>query len=858
MAELLVGRDEELQVALVALDELPAAVVFEGEPGIGKTILWQAALAELAARGSRVLSARPAETESSLSYVGLVDVLDPVLDEVLPALPSPQRRALEIALQRADAEGGPPEQSAIAFAVLSALRATSQSGPVVVAIDDLQWLDRPSAFALAFAASRLREEPVGLLFTLRREGVQPLLEIERRLGERLQRVAVGPLSLGALHHLVQIRLAVAFSRPTLQRVHATSGGNPFFALELARAVHERGGEVSAGQPLPVPNDLSELLRARIAALPPDAAEVLLAAASLSSPIISAIAAVVGSNAREGLEAAAAAEVIELDGEEVRFAHPLLASAVYFGADARRRRAIHAQLAASVNDAEERARHLALSVTAPDTAVAEALDQAAEAARRRGAAQVAADLTERALELTPSDETVSSLERELRAGALRFEAGETARARTLFAAAAEHAPAGPKRASALSRLARVYLFEGDRRSSVDLCRRALAEVGDDLEIRSELEEGLAVSYYFMRENLVAAAAHARSAVEAAREFGGERALAEACAAKGLVEGLLGRPSAADAFDEALKFEPATADLRVMRRPSYSHAVYLFWTEDLPGARARFETLYRAALDRGDESSLPLTLAHLSEIDCLLGLWEKAARWADEGVDVATQTAQGAHRSYALAARALVNAYRGNEELVRVDAGEALALAQHPAEYGGAAACAALGLLELSRDDARAAYTALAPLVEKCEAEGIVESGALRFVPDEVEALVMLGEADNAVVLLESAQRRAGERRAARETLEQALTEFDRLGASMWAERTRRELRRISGRAASRTELTATERRVAELVAEGMTNREVAAALYVTPRTVEGTLSRIYAKLGIRSRTELARRLTAAPK
>jgi DNA-binding CsgD family transcriptional regulator len=223
-----------------------------------------------------------------------------------------------------------------------------------------------------------------------------------------------------------------------------------------------------------------------------------------------------------------------------------------------------------------------------------------------------------------------------------------------------------------------------------------------------------------------------------------------------------------------------------------------------------------------------------------------------------------------------------------------------------------LLELSLDRPREAHELLGPLAEQCEAEGVVEPGALRFLPTEIEALIALGDQDRARAELErfegraqrlerrsalagahrcrallgddafenfgralaelerlpmpferartllalgSAQRRANQRRKARETLGAALESFELLGAALWAERSRAELRRISGRAPSPGELTASEQRVAELVASGHTNREVAAALYVTPRTVEGTLSRVYSKLGVRSRAELARRWAA---
>ncbi len=475
-----------------------------------------------------------------------------------------------------------------------------------------------------------------------------------------------------------------------------------------------------------------------------------------------------------------------------------------------------------------------------------------------------------------------------------------------------APGGLRQAEALCRLARLQVFEGGRRAAAELFERALAEAGDDLELRSEAEEGLAVSYYMLRENLAAAALHAHSAVESARQLGRPRALAEALSGQGLVEGLLGRPSVKSTFEEALELEQATESLRVMRRPSYSHAVYLTWTDDLELARDQFEGLYRRALDRGDESSIPRLLTHLSGVECVLGNFESAGRWANESYQSAVQSGQRPHEEYTLAARALVDAHLGIEERARAEAEEALRDVREPAAYGSSTSRWALGLLELSLGRPREAHEVLGSLAEQCEAEGIVEPGALRFLPLEIEALIALGEHDRARAELElleeraqrlgrrsalaaayrcrgllgddalasfgraldeherlpmpferartllalgSAQRRANQRRDARETLGAALEAFEVLGAALWAERARAELRRISGRAPSLGELTASEQRVAELVAAGHTNREVAAALYVTPRTVEGTLSRVYSKLGVRSRTELARRWAA---
>jgi len=914
----IVGRDEELATlreVLAATDRLPSALVIDGEAGIGKTTLWRAGVASAEAFGYRVLLARPAEAESQVSYAGLRDLFDPLPNRAFDELPPPQRRALEIALLRRDAEGHVPDQGTIAFGVLSVLRSTVES-PVLVAIDDLQWLDEPSAFALWFAARRLREEPIGFLFSVRSGEGTDLAGILRGFvsEERVRRVSVGALSLGALHHVIQARVGLALPRPLLTRVRDSAAGNPFFALEIAHALTAAGRLPEVGEPLPVTTELTQLIGERLSALPTTAHEPLLVAASVPHPTLGLLATAVGEDALARLRPAVEAGLVDLVGERVRFSHPLFASTVYAGATGEERQEVHQRLAEVVEDPEERARHLAAAASAPDPNVAAALDEAVCVASSRGAPQAAAELGEHAVRLTPPEDADAGYRRRLAAGDAYFEAGDTAHAHALFAAAAEDA-VGTARAAALSRLARVHVFEGDRTASVELCTRALADAGDDLELRSEIEEGLAVAYYFKRENLGAAAAHARSAVEAARQLDRPRALAEGLAIQGLVDGLLGRASARPAFEEALQLDGATDDLRVLRRPRFSFAVYLSWTDDLVEAKAAFESLYREAVDRGDESTIPLTLAHLSELECILGDWKAAAHWADASYDAAVLTGQLPHQAYALAARALVDAHLGTADRAQRSARDALGLTLEAGSYGSTTSRAALALLALSLGQPADARDALAPLVDHCETAGIAEPGAVRFVPDAIEALIELGSFDDARALLEryeerarrlvrrsalvaacrcrgllasscgedsaavaaltqalaeleslplpferartllalgTAQRRARQRRDARETLEQALSGFTELGASLWSERVRTELRRISGRAPSRGELTASEQRVAELVAEGRTNKEVAAVLHLTERTIEGTLSRVYSKLGVRSRSELAHR------
>ena len=919
VARELIGREIELDAALTAFATLPAVVALEGEAGIGKTSVWRAVLDQLEARDHAVLSARPAEAETHLSYAGLADLLDPVLDDSLAELPAPQRQALEAALLRTEAEGRVPDQAAIAFAVLGTLRNAASDRHLIVAVDDLQWLDAPSLFALEFAARRLRDESVGVLLALRPDrGHGPSIEFEHWLpGERVRRIGLGPLSLGALHHLVQGRLGVALSRPLLRRVHETSGGNPFFALELARALQQRGEQPKPGEPLPVSGELRQLLRVRLGALSKDSQQALLVAASVPQPRVGLVAEAVGEGAQESLLRAAGAEVIELDGDRIRFTHPLFASAVYLETDSNNRQAIHRQLAAIVEDPEERAWHLALCTEGPDAVVASALDEAAQIARARGAPQAAAEFRERACRLTPDEDPEAARRRRLEAGAAYFEAGNTGRAQALFAEAAETARAGPQRAAALSRLARVHHYTGDQRIAVGLFRESLIEAGKDSSVRADAADGLANSLFFLREDLPEALSHARYAARIAKEDGNDGQLAVALGTQGMIEAVLGRREAEATMRSALTFEDRVRGVPLLRYPSFQLAVARVWSDEVEEARAALKAIEEREIAQGNESSLPFVLAYLSLAEFLSGRWQEAMRAAEEGTDVALAAGQEIGRAFALSTRALVASGLGREREARSDANEALGLAERGSMFATMTSAWALGLLELSLDRPAEAHEQLGPLVARVEGADIGEPGSIRFVTDDVEALVRLGELDAAgthlarfdqqaqrlgrrsalaaarrcrgliaaaagaadeaqaecnraldefeqlslpfetartLLALGFAQRQARQRRAARNSLERALRLFEQLGASLWAERARAELGRISGRAPSRGELTASERRVAELVAEGRTNREVAAALHVTARTVEGTLSRVYAKLGVRSRTELARRWT----
>ena len=295
---------------------------------------------------------------------------------------------------------------------------------MLLAIDDVQWLDPPSQRILAFAAGRLGDAPVGILATQRGDGGDPL-ELRHAFDERSNEIRVGPMSVGALHHLIRTRLGLRVPRPMLARVQEASGGNPMFALEFAQVA------ASAGAPLPVPSSLEELVRERVAGLPPELLPLLAAVAAVERPTPSLLGAVID-DASDLLDAASAAGAVTVGPEGVvRFTHPLLASAAYAAVPPAARRALHARLAAASDDLEERARHLALSIFEPDAEVARLLDGAAAQARSRGAPDAAAALARHALRVTPPDDVVGCEERALAVATYLTDAGQMASADALL-------------------------------------------------------------------------------------------------------------------------------------------------------------------------------------------------------------------------------------------------------------------------------------------------------------------------------------------------------------------------------------------------------------------------------------------
>ena len=397
--------------------------------------------------------------------------------------PAPQLAALEVALLRAEPEGPPPDPRAVYVAALTVLREASVDDPVLIALDDVQWLDGSTTAALVFALRRLEDARIGWLITVRDAGSTLPLGIARSLPEeRVARVSVDAMSLGELAELVRVRLDTSFPRPVLTSLRETSGGNPFFALEIARATL-RGDERATGQALPIPRNLrDDLVRERVGSLPSLAQEMLLYAAACSRPTVDLLEAALERSPLEPLLAEAVdAGIVARDGDAIRFAHPIYRSAIYADSSREHRHRIHRRLSAVVVDGEERARHLALAADGTDDAAASSLEHAAEEARARGSTAAAAELRELAERLTPPDRVADVLRIRSAAAQDLLLAGDHERAVGLFESVASSAPVGAERAEALLHLGRALVVLGDERRAADVLTQALREDGVPIAI-----------------------------------------------------------------------------------------------------------------------------------------------------------------------------------------------------------------------------------------------------------------------------------------------------------------------------------------------------------------------------------------
>jgi DNA-binding CsgD family transcriptional regulator len=573
-------------------------------------------------------------------------------------------------------------------------------------------------------------------------------------------------------------------------------------------------------------------------------------------------------------------------------------------------ALHRKLAGVVTDIEERAHHLALATVTPSAEIAAALELGATKAKGRGATTTAGQLFERAARLTPPDDAEDRHRRLMAAAQERFVGGDTKHSITLFDEAVASAPSGPLMAGALVGLANAWVFEGDQPKAADLLRRVLDEPDVAMSVRADAADHLAGVLFYMREDLEEAARWCDVALEAGQRLGDAQFVARARATAGDVHALIGRPVALELFAGKGVFKG-----RVIEGPAYCHAAYMLWTDRLQESADLMNLCRDEAMASGDESSLPLILAQLAQVEFLIGRWIGAEMTASEAYDLALQAGQRTQQAFALSAQALVRAAIGREQEARADAASALELSGDRA-MGVARIHAhwAMAILDLSLGRPANVVHRLGPLREQLLVAGVREPGTIRFVPDEIEALIMLGRLDEADAVLtwlaERAEdldrqsalaaaarcrgllraasgdgeagladlrealthherdgvpfdhartllahgtllRRLNRRSEARMNLDEAIVGFDGLGATIWSELAREQVRRIGGRRASGSDLTPIERRTASLVAEGLSNKEIAGRLFVTAKTVETRLGRMYEKVGVHSRTELVR-------
>ncbi|HET7130564.1 MAG TPA: AAA family ATPase [Gaiellaceae bacterium] len=916
MAGGLVGREAELAAVerfLEEADRSNVALMLDGEPGIGKTAIWRQALQRASERGLRILTTRPAEAEARLSYAALGDLVGTAYAEVRGDLPAPQRQALDVALLR-EVSGGRTDPRTIGTGLVTMLHALSASAPVLLAVDDVQWLDRASERALSFAVRRLPQH-VSLLVTRRSERVaRPPFGLAESLGpSSVEHTEIGPLSIAALYHVIRAEIGAAPPRPMLVRIASASGGNPFYALEIARMLSHDGSGVVRGAPLPISDRLHEFVAARVAGISESSREVLLAVAALSRPSHSVLAAAFGSTEVEkGLAEAGDAGVITTDGSAIEFTHPLLASAVYASASPDRRRRVHQRLADVVSDIEESARHLANAATVPDGVTAAKVERAAELAASRGAQDAAADLFGAAVRLTPPEGSEEATRRLTRRSAALLAAGDLPGARSVAESALELATDAADLAEALLLLGEIAWVESPGRQPIEFLENALAHAGDDRRLRGRIHAKMA-EYSLLDQLRVLE--HSDAAAELLDEDGDPALLASALLNKAFFSAQLGHGAPHDLVERAFRLEERAGPDVERNRVGL---IWLTCMDETEAARARHRIEDEWYRDRGEDGWRAERLAHLALAEFYVGDWQDAERAIEQSCTTLEQMGQPAGPwGMTFYIRSVIDLHQGRAERARptlLALREELERVGHP--FFSAIVLSALGSLELVSGEPRAAATTFQLMHRNLDAIGAVDPIGLRTDPDEIDALVALGALDAARAVLEQLEtrnrtitrpwtaialpraralvvaaegdpaaalqaldeldldlaervplehgrtllakgrlhRRLKQRRLAGEVLGEARERFARLGAVTWEQAAKAELARTGVRRPAPGELTASELRVAELAAAGLTNREVAKAAFMSPKTVEANLARVYRKLGIKSRAELGARMT----
>ncbi|MBV8217633.1 MAG: AAA family ATPase [Solirubrobacterales bacterium] len=880
-------------------------LVLRGEPGIGKSALLEYAAER--AEGFRVLRAVGVQWEMELPFAALHQLCMGLL-EARVRLPAPQGEALETAFGLS--AGSQPDRFLVGLAALSLLSDAAEEHPLVCLVDDVQWLDRSSAQVLAFVARRLAAESVVVLFAERESG-----QLEELAG--LPELRVGRLADASARELLATVLTVPLDERVRARILAETRGNPLALLELPREFS--GDGLAGGFGLPgdgsLPGRIEASFRRRVEQLPAETQRLLLLAAAdpTGEPTLLVLAsAEIGVPIHE-LSPAEADGLVEL-GAQVTFRHPLLRSAIYRAATSGERRAVHQALVAATDpefDPDRRAWHRAHAIAAPDEQVALELEQSADRARARGGFAAAAAFLERSAALTP-DPTLRA-HRALEAAVSKQLAGGSQEALELLASSAT----GPLDALDRARLkflqGQIEVDLSHGAAALPLLLAAATEL-ESLDVHLSRDAYLAA----LRAASVAGrlgpgiAEVARAALQAPRVPDKPRAVDQ------LVDGLAvrftdGYAASAPVLKRALETlrEEGERTSVSVRWPWFARRVAgeLFADEIWRYLTARSVQLAR---ERGALAVLPLALNHLAHVRCLEGNLDGARALLDEADGIAVATGAqplvfgrlplAGFRGIEVEAVALFEATT-SAAIAREGEGVLLTFAEHARAvlYNGLArydAALAPAQDAADRDELLVSVWSLAEVVEaatRCGRSDIAASAMERLAERtraagtelalgiEVRSRAILSEGEVAERLYIEAIDRLGRTRLALELarahllhgewlrrqrrridargqLRRAQEMFTLMGAEAFAARAGRELLATGETARKRTmetrdELTAQEIQIAHLAREGLSNPEIGACLFISPRTVEYHLRKIFTKLGISSREHLDRVLPA---
>ncbi|WP_431237993.1 LuxR C-terminal-related transcriptional regulator [Mycolicibacterium aichiense] len=908
MAVGIVGRSRELHRVQAVVEQArhaPTALILDGQAGIGRSTVWRATNEWARDAGFAVLATTGAAAEAGLAWAALADLLMAVEDTALTSLPALQQRALRAVRTGESVPGG--DERLVATAFRAVIDASCRQRPVLIAVDDAQWLDEATRLVLGFSVRRL-SGPVGVVAAYRsgETGSVDRSWVAPRDPQALSHVTIGPMSLGALHAVIAARHGATPPRPAMVRIHTLSGGNPFYALELARELRENPG----ADPAVLPPTLARLVGGRIRDLDPLTAQAAVTAATAAEPTVELIAAATGHGPAELVEILQPLEtrgVLALDGHRIRFSHPLMASAIIADADPTAQRHAHLRLANVIDNPELHARHLALGKPCGDPETLAALDSAAESAAARGAYSVAAELVCLAIGLGGD-----TAPRRLRGAEFHFRAGALDDAEGLIAPVVDTLPAGLLRALGLMVLGSVRGYRDGMVKAAGVLQRAVAEAADVPALRTQALLLLALATG-LGGDMAGCVAHARQARRDADETGIPALRSQALALWVHVSFMYGLGTDTDALQNALDIDnPATA-VPATLQPTAVYALNCAWTGRLGAARTAMYEVARRCAERGNEVDVVWAAEQLTMIDIGRGRYHSAQRTAAEALERARQIDAQLPLISAHTAVANVAAHQGDRELTRSSARRAIELASATQLcYLIRPALMSLAFVEVSAGDYETALDTLQPLLDTFDAVHDTEIVAGAYLPDAVEALTALGRADEAEPLAEALEangsvqdrlwmlaagarcraliaaarsdledafryaeramayhdrlpmpferartqlllgqllRRRRRAQAAHDALRQAADVFAEIGSPLWAARAHSELDRLTARSVGAV-LTGAERQVAENAAAGMSNKQIAATMYLSPKTVEMYLSNAYRKLGIRSRAQLA--------